>query len=93
MSASVHSTASHVRRNRRFFSFHRPHRCRGCGTVLDQGSAGDWHLPRTREVHRIRNQSSHACPSCLGISELTLDDYGAAEPELSADRDPRGEAA
>ena len=61
------------RRNRRFFSFHRPHLCRGCGAPLGSGAAGECRVPRTRETHHVRNQSSRACPSCLGISEASLE--------------------
>lgn len=60
------------RRNRRFFSFHRPRLCRGCGAPLGSGGAGECRVPRTREAHHVRNQSSHACPRCLDVSEAAL---------------------
>lgn len=62
------------RRNRRFFSFHRPQRCRGCGGVLETGSSGETHISRVRDAHRVRNRFSHACPQCLGFSELAGDE-------------------
>jgi hypothetical protein len=62
------------RRNRRFFSFHRPQRCRGCGAVLETGSAGEQRVSRARDAYRVRNRFSHACPHCLGFSELAGDE-------------------
>ncbi len=63
-----------IRRNRRFFSFHRPQRCRGCGAVLETGFAGEQRISRTRDAYRVRNRFSHACPQCLGSSELAGDE-------------------
>jgi hypothetical protein len=44
------------RRNRRFFSFHRPQRRRGCGAVLETGSAGEHRVSRARDAYRVRNR-------------------------------------
>jgi hypothetical protein len=62
-----------TRRNRRFFSFHRPQRCRGCGAVLSKGFS-ECDISRTRDAHRVRNRFSHACPQCLGFSEFAAED-------------------
>ena len=69
-----------VRRNRRFFSFHRPQRCRGCGSILGKGFAGECDVSRARDAHRVRNRFSHACPQCLGFSEFA-DDGAEGTPE------------
>ncbi|MGH7293392.1 MAG: hypothetical protein ACRELB_00595 [Polyangiaceae bacterium] len=68
------------RRNRRFFSFHRPHLCRGCGSALERGAPGERHISRARDAYRVRNRFAHACPQCLGSSELAdLEDTGSAQ--------------
>ena len=73
MSESIRLVAP-PRLNRRFFSFHRPQRCRGCGCVLETGFSGEHRVSRTRDAHRVRNRFSHACPQCLGFSELAEDE-------------------
>jgi hypothetical protein len=60
--------------NRRFFSFHRPKRCRGCGGVLERGFASECHVSRARDAHRVRTRFSHACSQCLGFSEFAQDE-------------------
>jgi hypothetical protein len=62
-----------ARRNRRFFSFHRPQRCRGCGAILEKGFS-EYDVSRVRDAHRVRNRFSHSCPQCLGFSEFTAED-------------------
>ena len=74
MSAVDFVAVGPVRRNRRFFPFHRPQRCRGCGSTLGTGFAGEHRVSRARDAHRVRNRFAHACPQCLGFSELAADD-------------------